>query len=106
MIRSATTPDLSAEGASADQQTVEIAHTESHGSTLRNIARQPWFNSLLLFAADLALVSGAYLTSRTVRVDQALNMSAGYFLQVGVFFFCILLAVALIGGYKARRTFR
>jgi exopolysaccharide biosynthesis polyprenyl glycosylphosphotransferase len=102
MPRSSSTSDLP----DVAVETVEISAAELHGSTLHNIARQPWFTSLLLFAADLALVSGAYTISRAVRVNQALEMSAGYLLQVGVFFFCILLAVALIGGYKARRTFR
>jgi FlaA1/EpsC-like NDP-sugar epimerase len=48
----------------------------------------------------------AYLVSRAVRVNQALDMSPAYLVQVGTFFVCILVAVALIGGYKARRTFR
>lgn len=75
-------------------------------SVLRNILRQPWFTSLSLFSADIFLVTGAYLISRAVRVNQALDMSPAYLLQVVVFFACILAAVALIGGYKARRTFQ
>lgn len=73
---------------------------------LANIARQPWFTSLFLFAADLLFVTGAYFLSRTIRVQQALDMSPIYLLQLGTFFLCILIAVALIGGYKTRRTFR
>lgn len=75
-------------------------------AVLRNIARQPWFTSLCLFAADVALVTSAYVVSRAVRVNQALVMSPTYLVQIGVFFACILTAVALIGGYKGRRTFR
>jgi len=89
--------------------TVEFSHAEPRRGpfgTLRNIAKQPWFTSLCLFAADICLVTMAYLVSRAVRVDQALEMSPAYLLQVGTFFLCILSAVALIGGYKARRTFR
>ncbi|MGA0112359.1 MAG: hypothetical protein ACO3PN_09680, partial [Chthoniobacterales bacterium] len=71
----------------------------------RNILRQPWFTSLCLFAADVYLVTMAYLVSRAIRVNQALEMSPAYWLQVGTFFLCILVSVALIGGYKARRTF-
>lgn len=73
---------------------------------LRNIGRQPWFTSLCLLAADVYLVTIAYLVSRAIRVNQALEMSPAYLLQVGTFFSCILVAVGLIGGYKARRTFR
>jgi FlaA1/EpsC-like NDP-sugar epimerase len=92
----------------AAQRRVEISTEPRAGtsSVLRNIVRQPWFTSLSLFAADLALVTGAYLLSRAVRVNQALDMSPAYLVQVGVFFACILTAVALIGGYKARRTFQ
>lgn len=61
---------------------------------------------MCLLGADLYLVTLAYLVSRAVRVNQAINMSPAYLLQVGTFFLCILVAVALIGGYKARRTFR
>lgn len=88
--------------------TLEISAEPRSGlaSVFRNIARQPWFTSLCLFAADIALVSGAYLVSRAVRVNQALNMSPAYLLQISTFFVCILAAVALIGGYKGRRTFR
>jgi exopolysaccharide biosynthesis polyprenyl glycosylphosphotransferase len=73
---------------------------------LRNIGRQPWFTSLCLFGADVYLVTVAYLVSRAIRVNQALEMSPAYLVQVGTFFLCILVSVALIGGYKARRTFR
>lgn len=76
------------------------------GGVIRNILRQPWFTSLSLFCADLALVSGAYFVSRAIRVNQHIDMSAAYLFQVGVFFLCILAAVGLIGGYKGRRTFR
>lgn len=76
------------------------------GAVIRNILRQPWFTSLSLFLADLALVSGTYFVSRAIRVNQHIDMSAAYVAQVGVFFICILTAVGLIGGYKARRTFR
>jgi len=88
---------------------VEISHAEPRRGmliVLRNIAKQPWFTSLCLFAADLCLVTVAYLVSRAIRVNQALPMSPAYLVQVGTFFLCILAAVALIGGYKARRTFR
>ena len=87
---------------------VEIAAEPRGGlaAVARNVLRQPWFTSLALFAADLALVTTAYLLSRTIRVNQALDMSPAYLAQVGVFFLCILVAVALIGGYKARRTFQ
>jgi exopolysaccharide biosynthesis polyprenyl glycosylphosphotransferase len=75
-------------------------------NVLGQIVRQPWFISSFLFITDLLLVSGAYWLSRTIRVRQAMEMSPAYLLQVGVFFVCILIAVALIGGYKTRRTFR
>ena len=81
---------------------------DAHGGPaglLRNVVRQPWFTSISLFLADLALVSLAYSFSRAIRVNQALIMSPAYLMQVAVFFFCILVSVALIGGYKARRTF-
>ena len=108
MLSSARTTDLDQPDSSAPRQKVEIATESRAGGSaiLRNIARQPWFTSLCLFLADLALVSGAYLLSRTIRVNQALEMSPAYLLQVGVFFACILVSVALIGGYKARRTFQ
>jgi len=87
---------------------VEIGSEPRPGesSALRNVLRQPWFTSLSLFAADLVLVSCAYFLSRAIRVNQAMDMSPAYLAQVGVFFACILAAVALIGGYKARRTFQ
>lgn len=76
------------------------------GGVVRHILRQPWFTSLGLFMADLLLISGAYFISREIRVSQQLNMSAAYLLQISAFFACILIAVALIGGYKERRTFQ
>lgn len=76
------------------------------GGVIRGIARQPWFTSLGLFFADLALVSSAYFVSRAIRVNQHIDMSAAYLLQVAAFFACILAAVALIGGYKERRAFQ
>lgn len=75
-------------------------------AVLAHIARQPWFTSFFLFIADVMLVSGAYFLSRMFRVRQAMEMSPGYLLQISIFFICILAAVALIGGYKTRRTFR
>ena len=108
MLTSAKTSDYSREDPATRQSTVEIATEPRSGvvAVALNIFRQPWFTSLCLFAADLVLVTGAYLLSRTIRVNQELNMSPAYLVQVGVFFACILTAVALIGGYKARRTFR
>lgn len=93
--------------AAPKDHSVELATETQSGAkaVLRNIARQPWFTSLCLFAADVALVTSSYLVSRAVRVNQALVMSPTYLAQIGVFFACILAAVALIGGYKARRTF-
>lgn len=85
---------------------IPIEPRGSAGTAWGNIIRQPWFTSLCLFGADLVLVSAAYVLSRTIRVNQAIEMSPEYLLQVGVFFVCILGAVALIGGYKARRTFQ
>lgn len=109
MISSAQpAPDLPAASAAARPK-VEISATEPrHGlrMTLRNIGRQPWFTSLCLLVADIYLVSMAYLVSRAVRVNQALEMSPAYLLQIGTFFLCIIISVGLIGGYKARRTFR
>jgi exopolysaccharide biosynthesis polyprenyl glycosylphosphotransferase len=108
MLSSARSTGFDQPDATAARRTVEIT-TEPRaggGAILRNIARQPWFTSLCLFLADLALVSGAYLLSRAIRVNQALDMSPAYLVQVGVFFACILVSVALIGGYKARRTFQ
>ncbi|MEX1045302.1 MAG: hypothetical protein WEC73_04155, partial [Chthoniobacterales bacterium] len=108
MLTDGQTHDLTEHPSETGRRTVEILAEPrvGLGAMLRNIARQPWFTSLCLFTADLALVSGAYLLSRTIRVNQALNMSPAYLAQVGVFFLCILVAVALIGGYKARRTFQ
>ena len=108
MITTAQSSHLHPPENGAAQRKVEIGTEPRTGtsSVLRNILRQPWFTSLSLFAADLALVTGAYLLSRAIRVNQALDMSPAYLVQVGVFFTCILTAVALIGGYKARRTFR
>lgn len=108
MLSSAQTTGFEATDPVRTPRTVEIAPEPRAGGSavLRNIARQPWFTSLCLFLADLALVSGAYVASRAIRVNQALDMSPAYLLQVGVFFACILISVALIGGYKARRTFQ
>jgi hypothetical protein len=108
VITTAQSAHLSQPEDALAKRTVEIS-TEPRSddaSVLRNILRQPWFTSLSLFFADLVLVSGAYLLSRTIRVNQALEMSPAYLVQVGVFFVCILTAVGLIGGYKARRTFQ
>ena len=96
-------------GPAPSRGTIEISQAEPRrglDAVVRNILRQPWFTSLSLFLADLVFVSAAYYLSRAIRVNHALDMSTGYLLQVGVFFLCILAAVALIGGYKARRTFR
>lgn len=108
MITTAQSSHLHQPEDAAAQRTVEISTEPRAGasSVLRNIVRQPWFTSLSLFAADLVLVTGAYVLSRAIRVNQALDMSPAYLVQVGVFFACILTAVALIGGYKARRTFQ
>jgi exopolysaccharide biosynthesis polyprenyl glycosylphosphotransferase len=108
MLSSAQTTGFDQPDDAAQRPTVEIAPEPrtGGGAILRNIARQPWFTSLSLFLADLVLVSGAYLLSRAIRVNQALEMSPAYLVQVGVFFACILVSVALIGGYKARRTFQ
>lgn len=108
MISRFQNPDLAAPGDPPPQTKVDISLAEPrHGTliTLRNIARQPWFSSFCLLSADVILVTVAYLLSRAVRVNQALEMSPAYLLQIGTFFLCILIAVALIGGYKARRTF-
>jgi exopolysaccharide biosynthesis polyprenyl glycosylphosphotransferase len=105
----ATTSDVPGPAPDQIPRTVEISGAEPRGgltAAAAVIARQPWFTSLCLFLADLGLVSAVYYVSRAVRVNQALIMSPGYLLQIGVFFFCILLAVALIGGYRARRIFR
>ncbi len=48
----------------------------------------------------------AYYVSREVRTNQAIVLSPGYLLQIASFFACLITAVALIGGYKPRRTFR
>ena len=109
MITSARTPDLAASSASLPRAKVDISAAEPRSglrAILRNIGRQPWFTSLCLLGADIYLVTMAYLISRAIRVNQALEMSPAYLLQVGTFFLCILVAVGLIGGYKARRTFR
>lgn len=108
MLTSARVPDLPGDNLVDQRSKVEIAGDprSGAGAVLRNILRQPWFTSLCLFAADLSLVTGAYLLSRAIRVNQALIMSPAYLVQIGAFFACILIAVALIGGYKARRTFR
>ena len=108
MASSAQVSDLPGDDVAPPPRKVEIGAEPRSGAAavLRNILRQPWFTSLCLFATDLALVTGAYLLSRTVRVNQALIMSPAYLAQIGAFFACILVAVALIGGYKARRTFR
>ncbi len=76
------------------------------GGGLRHIVRQPWFISMSLFAADIVLISIAYFVSRQIRVNQHISMSAAYLMQISAFFGCILAAVALIGGYKERRTFQ
>lgn len=103
-------PELPASAAGTPNQSkVDISAADPRRGmrvTLRNIVRQPWFTSLCLLGADLYLVTMAYLVSRAVRVNQALDMSPAYLFQVGTFFLCILAAVGLIGGYKARRTFR
>lgn len=109
MISSAQPEDLASRGGSTARSKVDISTAEPRRGAqaiLRNIGRQPWFTSFCLLGADIFLVSLAYLVSRAVRVNQALDMSPAYILQVGTFFLCILIAVALIGGYKARRTFR
>jgi exopolysaccharide biosynthesis polyprenyl glycosylphosphotransferase len=108
VLTGAHTSDVTRAEGSSSRRMVEISTEPRAGAeaVLRNIMRQPWFTSLCLFAADLALVTGAYLLSRAIRVNQELNMSPVYWAQVGVFFVCILTAVALIGGYKARRTFQ
>ena len=109
MLASSHARDAHAEGLPPLRRTVDISGVLPRGglrAIVRNIARQPWFSSLCLFVADIALVSGAYFLSRTIRVNQQIDMSPAYVLQVGSFFLCILVAVGLIGGYKARRTFR
>ena len=65
---------------------VEISAESRAGasSVLRNILRQPWFTSLSLFAADIVLVTCAYLLSRAIRVNQAIDMSPAYLVQVSV----------------------
>ena len=109
MLTTAQTDGLAPTATASARSHVDISSAEPrHGAraTLRNIVRQPWFTSLGLFGADVYLVTMAYLISRAIRVNQALEMSPAYLLQVGTFFMCILASVALIGGYKARRTFR
>lgn len=107
MLTSSQSTDLPRAPGAAGESFVEITAEPRSGAgpTLRNIVRQPWFTSLILFLTDLLLVSAAYILSRAIRVNQALEMSPAYLVQVGVFFTCILVAVALIGGYKARHTF-
>ncbi len=83
-----------------------ILPRDGWGGAVRHVLRQPWFTSIGLLTADLLLISGAYFISREIRVSQQLNMSAAYFLQISAFFACILIAVALIGGYRERRTFQ
>ncbi|MFM8790838.1 MAG: hypothetical protein ACKOEI_13505, partial [Chthoniobacterales bacterium] len=109
MVTTTQTPELAHEAATDTRSLVDISSGEPrHGlrAILRNIGKQPWFTSFCLLGADIYLVTMAYLISRAVRVNQALEMSPVYWLQVGTFFLCIVFAVALIGGYKARRTFR
>ena len=109
MLTTTQTPELTHHSAEESRSKVDISSAEPrHGlrAIVRNIGRQPWFTSLCLLGADLYLVTMAYLVSRAIRVNQALDMSPAYLVQVGTFFLCILIAVALIGGYKARRTFR
>jgi exopolysaccharide biosynthesis polyprenyl glycosylphosphotransferase len=107
MLTSAKVSDLPDQEAVVGLSKVEISADprDGLGPLLRNVVRQPWFTSLSLFLADLFLVTGAYLISRTIRVNQEIIMSPAYLVQIGAFFACILSAVALIGGYKARRTF-
>ncbi len=91
-----------------EPRTVDISFPGHRGrfrSFFGNVGRQPWFTSFCLFLADLGLVSTAYFISRAVRVSQAMVISPAYLLQVATFFACILVAVALIGGYKTRRIF-
>ena len=108
MLTSAKVSDLPDQEAVVGLSKVEISADprDGLGPLLRNVVRQPWFTSLSLFLADLFLVTGAYLISRAIRVNQEIIMSPAYLVQIGAFFACILSAVALIGGYKARRTFR
>jgi len=109
MLTTTQTPELAHKAATDTRSLVDISSAEPrHGllAILRNIGKQPWFTSFCLLGADIILVTMAYLISRAVRVNQALEMSPVYWLQVGTFFLCIVFAVALIGGYKARRTFR
>lgn len=70
------------------------------------VIRQPWMLSLGLLAADVFIITLAYLISREIRTNQAIVLTPAYLLQVGTFFGCILVSVGLIGGYKPRRTFR
>lgn len=109
MVSDAPISDLTSKSEEAPRTRIDISATEPRQglrAILRNISRQPWFTSLCLLGADVYLVTMAYLISRAVRVNQALEMSPAYLLQVGTFFLCILIAVGLIGGYKARRIFR
>jgi exopolysaccharide biosynthesis polyprenyl glycosylphosphotransferase len=108
MLTNVQTDDVAASVDRATRSKVDISSADPRRglrAIARNILRQPWFTSLCLFAADVYLVTMAYLVSRAIRVNQALEMSPAYWLQVGTFFLCILVSVALIGGYKARRTF-
>ncbi len=109
MLSGSDTTELPSPAAPAPRSSIDISAVlprTGFGAVVRNILKQPWFTSLSLFIADMVLVSGAYLISWAIRVNQHIDMSAAYLLQVGAFFICILVSVALIGGYKARRTFR
>ena len=109
MLTTAQQNDLTPPEGAPTRSKVDISSADPRRGAhaiLRNIGRQPWFTSLCLFGADVYLVTMAYLISRAIRVNQALEMSPAYLVQVGTFFLCILISVALIGGYKARRTFR
>ncbi len=108
MLSSTQATDSAAAASIPERRMVDISPDlrGGPGVIFGNILRQPWFTSISLFLADLALVSLAYAFSRAIRVNQALIMSPAYLLQVAVFFLCILASVALIGGYKARRTFQ
>jgi exopolysaccharide biosynthesis polyprenyl glycosylphosphotransferase len=109
MITSVPSPELAPSPEGRPLSKIDISAADPRRglrAILRNIGRQPWFTSLCLLGADIYLVTVAYLVSRAVRVNQALDMSPAYLLQIGTFFLCILVAVGLIGGYKARRSFR
>jgi drug/metabolite transporter superfamily protein YnfA len=72
MLTSAKVSDLPDQEAVVGLSKVEISADprDGLGPLLRNVVRQPWFTSLSLFLADLFLVTGAYLISRTIRVNQ------------------------------------